>query len=196
MDRISDGITFMWLLNECDVLVGDLSDWFADTSGWLVRARVSWSTLVAEASLKTGWADAARDLSLVVEVAVGGSWAWAWCTIVWCSLGRISIISLLASLAMSSLRAVLAKKTSSKVITSSWRVIIAVAWSTSGLWLTIVWSSTTSVSNESWLTSLALISFGVVLTVQTVSVFLVTLACVSVAFALLAESKVEASSGS
>lgn len=71
--RVSGEITFMWLLHKRDVLVGDLSDWFAHASGWLVWAGVSWSTLVAQASLESGWTDAARHLSFVIEVAVGGS---------------------------------------------------------------------------------------------------------------------------
>lgn len=35
-DRVRGEITFMWLLNEGDVFIGDLSDGLADTACWLV----------------------------------------------------------------------------------------------------------------------------------------------------------------
>lgn len=96
---------------------------------------------------------------------------------------------------MSSFSVVLAEQASSERVASSWRVVVAVAWGSGGFWLAVIWSSTTGISNKSRLAALALISFGVVLTIEAVSVLLVALAGMSVALALLAKSEVEASSG-
>lgn len=144
----------------------------------------------------TQYAEKAEAPYLAKISQKSNSRAWAWSTIVWGSLGSISVVALLASLAMRSFGVVLTEQASSERITTSWGVIVAMAWGACGFWLAVIWSSTTSITNKSWLASFALISFGVVLTIQAITVLLVALASVSVALALLAKSKVKSSSGS
>ena len=61
--------------------------------------------------------------------------------------------------------------------------------------MAVVWSSTPGISYESWFAAFALVSLGIMLTVDTESIFLVALAGVSVAFALLTQTQIEATSG-
>lgn len=133
---------------------------------------------------------------MVVEEAVRSSWAWAWCTIVRGSFGGDTIVSLLAPLALGSFGVVLAEQASAERVAASWRVIVALTWWASGDWLTVIGASSTSITDESRLASLALVSFSVVLAVEAVTVLLVTLGSVSVALALLAETQVESTTSS
>lgn len=92
---------------------------------------------------------------------------------------------------MGSLSVMLAEQASSKGITSSWRMVIAVAGRSSGSRLAIMGSSSSGVSNEARLTSFTLVSFGVMLAIDAETVFLVALSGVSIAFAFLTETEIE-----
>ena len=97
---------------------------------------------------------------------------------------------------MVSFSVVFAEKASTVAVATSGTVVVAVTRRLGGDRTTVVRSSSSGIAFESWKTSFTLVSFGVVLAVETVAIFLIAGRSMSVTFASLAKSQVESTSGS
>jgi hypothetical protein len=134
------------------------------------------------------------------------------CAVVGRAIRRLTVVTALAVLAMFAFGVVFAElqigqvteskrmtdtyETTTERIAATRRVVVALARRAHRNRLTVVGCATSRVTGEAWLAALALVAFGVVLTVHTVAVFQVALGRVTVAFATLAQAEVKAAATS